>query len=701
MSTVTIKVGFNTSTNDITIQKNNGVPNQYKISDIKSIYNEFGTIGDNYNAMIQEQQTLNYLDSIKDGANVATLNSLNMYPSAERVSNPKNYLHQYESNVINSAIPYISKIAWTKINKRQALNPPLPINDIFRDSGIGADVFIATGFQLYSTIATYIDPATRAKPDIVWPSKNDTIEFSKEFMDLFGFEDSSLTSKTVANDKFNYSLTTYGVNYTNDGKKPDQNLNYFSGNTNKNKMLKSSDTPQQQKKALISLKEWGDKMQVLILYVWSRIYKNNTYAMITCDKVVYTLCVLLKVKCIFTGEIVENKIKKYTIEVYEPSDNPKKDAINRYNKKKANIEKEENAAFIQMIKLLMNNPSQTIYVDGVEEPFTFAAEFYEKIYKDISDIQQKLIDEPKLDSNVGESEIEIQTKQLAEKYLLIHFIKKIKNKIKITRITKYTNTNKIKPSFNNSTKSFFELATTLQTNTNKRGGAISKTSSSLKTIPLSASKSSKYSKSPEIQSIILKKSPRITNIPVVINSVEFIESDFYMKPIWYDYYVNVPVEEETNKEDQFIDSVREEKRVDLNGLLLSQVLKIAESKNISRFIDSIYSMVLYNAYFNNGIPLDYVENSATKSDLEKIIEQIITEDLDLSNIETQDSSAKMDIDNISSNSLDVPSMMSTNIPEMATANSGGKKRKATKRSSKKYKKMQKKSKTRKIRKVKK
>lgn len=89
-------------------------------------------------------------------------------------------------------------------------------------------------------------------------------------------------------------------------------------------------------------------------------------------------------------------------------------------------------------------------------------------------------------------------------------------------------------------------------------------------------------------------------------------------------------------------------------------------------------MVLYNAYFNNGIPLDYVEHSAVKSDLENIIDQIITEDLELKDIETHDSSNKMDIDYVSPNSLDVPSIVSTNTSKMITVNTGGKKRKIIK-----------------------
>lgn len=109
-----------------------------------------------------------------------------------------------------------------------------------------------------------------------------------------------------------------------------------------------------------------------------------------------------------------------------------------------------------MIQLLIRNPSQTIYIDGIDEPFTFDKLFYEKIYTDILTIQHALKEKQPLNKNthLNEMQIELEAQQLAEDYLLINFIKKIKNRIKITRNIKYTNTNKSKPSFNNSTKSF-------------------------------------------------------------------------------------------------------------------------------------------------------------------------------------------------------------------------------------------------------
>ena len=81
--------------------------------------------------------------------------------------------------------------------------------------------------------------------------------------------------------------------------------------------------------------------------------------MITCDKVVYTLCLMLGVKCIFTGGIEVNGIKNYSIRIFEPSANPKADAIERFEKSKEEIIK-ENESFINIINLLKKNPNQPI-----------------------------------------------------------------------------------------------------------------------------------------------------------------------------------------------------------------------------------------------------------------------------------------------------------------------------------------------------
>jgi len=635
-----ITVDFNKQTNNITINNKD----VFNITKIRNIYDGVTNITGDAD-MITQQQVLNYLDSIKDGTNVVTLQQVNLYPSAYTnmgyPSYPKD-LHTYENNIKQSLKPYISNITWTKLKKKQELNQPLPIKNIFRDCGIGANVFIESGFNLFSTFASYIDPATRAIPTNVWPESGKSIMFSKTVMELFGLPNSSINSKTVNKTRFNYDIMTNGIQFTNNGIETDKNLNYFSGNTNKNSLLKGTKTPLNQKKALISLKEWGDKMQVVMLFIWIRENTGKTYAMITCDKVVYTLCLLLGVKCVFTGEIKEGNVKKYSIEIYEPSANPKADAINRYNDKKKSIVKENNA-FISMINLLRLNPSQSIYVDGVTDPYTFKQAFYQNIYNDILGIQTKLNQIPMLtqSTTMSVSDIEMASKKLAADFLLITFIKKIRGNIKITRAVKYTYTQKVKPSFKGSVNSFLNIAkqqsyiinvnlstSPLSYRRTLGGGVAEKKATGV----VKAYSSPIIAKGKPMLKPLLKpvdKASRVKNIPEVINAQVFEDSDFYQEPIMYDYYVDSPVAKEVDPSDQLIDFVKEEKQIDLNSELYNQVSKIVTSNKQFKFIDSIYSMILFYAYLNDGIALDYDETNPSVSNLKFMVDIIIQDELEL------------------------------------------------------------------------
>jgi len=626
MTSSHIIVDFNVP-NNITITGGKTID----ITQFRSIVNPIKSV--NYTSMKTEQQILNYLDSIKDGTNAAILQQLNMYPLSWQNGNIPSFpndLLMYEDNIKSVLKPYITNITWTKLHKKQALNPPIPIKNIFRDCGIGADVFIAPGFTLFSTIATYIDPALRSAPDEVWPSAKNSISFTKDFMDLFGFEDSSLTSKTVNKNRFNYDIITNGIHYNNNGITSDQNLNLFSGNTNKKKSLKGSGTPKQEKMALISLKEWGDKMQVIMLFIWANMNanKDKTYTMITCDKVVYTLCLLLSVRCIFTGQIKEGTSRKYSIEIYEPSEDPVKDVIKRCNQTIKDIIT-ENESFISMIKLLQQNPKQSIYIDGLTDPITIKKQFYTNVYEDISIIQSNLERIPKLTrvrnghmnlTSTDIPKIESYTKQIQQIYLLIHFIKKIRGNIKLLRSTNYTYSRKNKPAFDHSVDSFYDII-------QKSYKRIKRTVGGTKLIQTSKPIVKTTSRSP-IGKFQIPVKQSVINIPEVIDSSVFENSGFDYNPIEYKYYENKTVDIEDNPADQLINSYREEKTIDLNDMLLGQVRKILIDNNYLKFFDSIYSMVLVYAYLNQGIPIDYVNNTQQPpSELKTIVANIISYNL--------------------------------------------------------------------------
>ena len=632
------------------IINNKSVFNIDKIRDITT--GEFINNNNNNKTIEQnvkiQQQMLNYLDSIKDGANVTILRQLELYPLADTYGNYPTFdkdLHEYENNVKHAVKSSINKITWTKIKKKSQLNPPLKIDYIFRDCGIGPDVFIAPKYNLINNLANYIDPATRGEPTEAWPSNGNSITFSNNFMDLFGLPKSRIDTKTMSKDKFKYNIISNGQDLSYNGFGQDPNLQFFAGNTNKNKILKDSRNDQAYKKALIYLKEWGDKTQVLFLFIWSMLNKGKTYTLITCDKVVYTLSLLLGVKCIMTGQVRENNERKYCIEIFEPSDDPLGDTINRFDTTQKSII-EENNSYLQMITLLKDNPGQPIYIDGVDTPIIYNKKFYTNIYNDISAIQTKLESfniNNIISSNVEKqqkiSNIEDSIKTLKEEYLLILVIRKIKNKIKITRINKYTASIKYKPSFNNSPKALFELGK--QYIAQQNGGSRQKQlgypkviKASRQTKPQSTIKSKNVSNIPSVvededftnrQSVV--EDEDFPNIPSVFGNKVFSDSDFYFSPISSLIKVEVPIERESNPNDQVFDTIQETYNEDINDVLYLSIMENLYNNSYAIYVDSIYTMILTYAYINNGISFD---NEC--DDLKNIIAKIIQNDLKLDNI---------------------------------------------------------------------
>jgi len=350
---------------------------------------------------------------------------------------------------------------------------------------------------------------------------------------------------------------------------------------------------------------------------------------------------MLGVKCIFTGGIEVNGIKNYSIRIFEPSANPKADAIERFEKSKEEIIK-ENESFINIINLLKKNPNQPIKIDGDNIPLIFKKEFYEKIYNDLLSIQTKLKAVPIPDSTISVPKIELQKQELKENYLFTPFFKSVGGSLKILKHLKYTSTQIIKPSFNNSKKAFYEIGKNdykqlpssvlyrnYNTNTNRhqnynytnirrQGG-----SKYIPTGPKAVKASTTSSKKTLLP---IKESLPIQNIPEVMESYDVINSDFYEEPILFTYYDNVRVEKEDDSSNQIIDFIKEEKQIDLNKELYNQVYELSNEIGYGKFIDSIYSMILFYSEIMNGIPLDYEE---TNSNLKNLVFIIIQNDLAL------------------------------------------------------------------------
>jgi hypothetical protein len=421
------------------------------------------------NAFEAEQQTINFLDTLKDASPLsktsiaATINNLGMYPESKHQSflplgDALNKL-EHETFTQPAIKSYISDYAWTKLKKKNnSLGPKLNYSNIFFDCGLSPAQFVTQEFKVLNTFGTYMDPSTAGSTSTTyWPPKNTTLVFDKSFMNVFGFPNSKISAKAQGNGKWNYNLLADGTPYAWNGSGPDTNHKYFAGNNEKNKILKASGN-EGLKKSLMMLKEWGDKFQVLTAMVWSRSNRNETYAIMTNDKVVVLLCTILKLDCIQYASKREDKKRMHTIRVYGPSVTPNKDAAKRYNITRKDTEK-YNKEYIRLIRYLYNHPETPIVIAGLTDTISFPQGFYKAILVDLGNIQKdferahkSLVMSTILETLPSESpynavSIERKIKDMKNDYTFDVSFRKIAGKIKMLQKTNYTSTIREKPSF--------------------------------------------------------------------------------------------------------------------------------------------------------------------------------------------------------------------------------------------------------------
>lgn len=427
---------------------------------------------------IKTQNELNYLDSMKDfkqgDTNVTAakvlLNNLKIYDVNQTFSNNKPtifeaILKNWRKEVIDKYASKIHYTSWSKPRKGTPLNQPKNYEEIIWESGLGIDKFIISSAKRMKNFGSYIDPLSKSNADFVFPENNSTIEISQAFMKLMGFGNSKLIAKTMnQNDHYNYNMIInlpHSVSCNNDTKcvieynsgitVKDPNITFFAGNAEKSKIVKKSSNTDDKIKTII-LKEWGDKMQVLIYFVYYNLISKEI-TMTTCDFVVFIFCISLNLPCIFTGkqDTNDNKIKVgkfYSIQEFKPSETPNQDAQKRFNKLRTDI-LEENENFIELIKhLQINNIILEFAGDdlNIQDP-----SFYQNIIDDMENIQNILKNNieyqeiksfnttSQADSGLINSLLE-QEKEMKHNCLIIQFIKYYKNqsKYKLFQHSRYT-----------------------------------------------------------------------------------------------------------------------------------------------------------------------------------------------------------------------------------------------------------------------
>lgn len=481
--------------NEIVIKQGTDVIHSIPLSQLRRVN---GFVFQSTAELIKEQQGWNYLDSIKDGINIQLLKALNIYPLSGEPQFTE--LHTWENKIIAQVNSNLSRRTWTKLYHTQKKDK------IFADyylweSGMGKEHFMNTDMPT-STFGSFIDPLN--KPGIVWPPVGEAIYLTQNFMKAIGFGMSSIYAETIGNNEFKYCMKIecgdpctgnkcIMNDYTQDQK-------FMKGNNEKATMLKESGRGQDKTKFVV-IKEWGDKSQVVVDCILYHVMKkkNKEVVMSTCDIVVFVLCIIFGIRCVFTGTferpvnidtrvLQAGKGSHYSIIDYFPGT----PFENEYQRLEQKITKtlEENRKIIASMEYLRANPSIEISVQGTHGT-TFTTEFYDNIVKDMELINTELKDtfgpsittkkKDEYESDITTNKItmddainklRLDSKIIDNQYLLVPIIKQKNNKLYMTLGKSYTLSieRREKPSFN-STDTFYNIGRRMN-KIGQTGGAI-------------------------------------------------------------------------------------------------------------------------------------------------------------------------------------------------------------------------------------
>ena len=431
-----------------------------------------GNIYANVNQLIQDQKTLNYLDALKDGTNKHQLDALEIY---DGINLSFSALHPHENKLLSRNKSRILRTTWLKTKKNSKMNL-IDVQNVFWEAGLGYQPFIYGRPNEIVTFGSYIDPLT--KPGEIWPRPNHKIYITPSFMNAFGFGPSSLWAITrnpelitkSSGNAFHYEinincgmgcgdkldtckLAHNPATASKDRKNNivDENNVYFKGNEAKNAIVnakaESKTITSADKTKLIVAKGWGDKVQVMMYYMYYYIVSKNTI-MITCDLVVFCFCMILGIPCVYTGVYDRNVDIPYnpyndlslggsffSILHFKPG-SPMENAVMNYQNTIKKIE-DENNEFIINITTLMKNFNTGIEV-GELNPMTFQEVFYNLLYADMTRINTLLVTErERIPGNVDE--IINKTQELKKIFLIVPMFKYTgKDKIRFLQTKWYT-----------------------------------------------------------------------------------------------------------------------------------------------------------------------------------------------------------------------------------------------------------------------
>jgi hypothetical protein len=230
-----------------------------------------------------------------------------------------NYIHNLTDSVSTTNAPLIRPRIFLKSDTISSAYYDIRV--CMAESGLGVDKWAkrrqpGDEIVILGTLSASLDPASRISPTSIWNPNGGVCSFEPSILSgLFGFpQGASWTSTSISNDSFQYDISvTDGVlingqaNFKTIINPNDQK--YIKGNDTKNKVINRVTALNAEVYKYVILKEMGDVMQVLQFFVWCNInvgegkpYSYEEVLIYTTDSVVYTLCQMLKIPVLYTGQ---------------------------------------------------------------------------------------------------------------------------------------------------------------------------------------------------------------------------------------------------------------------------------------------------------------------------------------------------------------------------------------------------------------
>ena len=352
----------------------------------------------------QLNTSINKADSIKDGTPAGNGLLYELFPDANwSLADLKNIIggvkdHCIANNMIQRFTFTRTKADGSDNSRNWGLD-----TSTFRigyDAGLGLDTLFPSPTYDYTiilieTFGKYIDPSTGGRDARdSFPTRGITLDLSANLFAKFGYLGAAMCRLRATNtrqDQYNYEMILAGgPKISNSGKDRanDRNITtYFGGNAEKSKLLKESPSADLKKQVIVG-KGLGDKLQVIILWIRSRLQGNTGIA--TCDEVVALLCIILQLPFFLTSTSRDrDNVKIDEVLYYNPGGQNVGVALERYNQEYA-IVLDSYIDMIGLIGLLLStNPKGAIPViasGGGMDVLQIPDRFYNAIISDLRQI---------------------------------------------------------------------------------------------------------------------------------------------------------------------------------------------------------------------------------------------------------------------------------------------------------------------------